>query len=154
MKSGTMESFLTEIQINVLNLRKRGYTQDEIANTMGTSRANISMIEKRARENIEKARNTLSIYNDIIAPSKIKIDKGTDVFNIPKIIFSKSDKDEIHVNYSSLQIMEFVNQNAQRYIKNRMVVEPFVVTILQNGDIFVHDYEESEENEQIPEKEI
>lgn len=48
--------------------------------------------------------------------------------------------------------MEFVNQNAQRYIKNRMVVEPFVVTILQNGDIFVHDYEESEENEKMPKK--
>ena len=148
MKSGTMESFLTEIQINVLNLRKRGHTQDEIANIMGTSRANISMIEKNARENIEKARNTLSIYNDIIAPSKIKIDQGTDVFNIPKIIFSKSDQDEIHVNYSSLQIMEFVNQNAQRYIKNRIVVEPFVVTILQNGDISVHDYEETGKSEQ------
>lgn len=141
-KVENMESFLTEIQIKVLNLRKRGHTQEEIAHMMGTSRANISMVEKRARENIEKAKNTISIYNDIIAPSKIKIDKGMDVFDIPKIIFSKSDEDEIHVNYSSLQIMEYINQNAKRYIKNRMVVEPFIVTILQNGEIHVHDFEE------------
>ncbi|ABR54998.1 DNA binding protein, Tfx family [Methanococcus vannielii SB] len=137
-----MESFLTEIQIRVLNLRKKGHTQEEIAHVMGTSRANISMVEKRARENIEKAKNTLNIYNDIIAPSKIKVEKGTDVFNIPNVIFSKSDEEEIHVNYSSLQIMEFINQNAKRYIKNRMVVEPFIITILQNGEIYVHDFEE------------
>ncbi|MBP2144312.1 Tfx family DNA-binding protein [Methanococcus voltae] len=132
-----MESFLTDVQVKVLDLRKKGHTQDEIAKKMGTSRANISMIEKRAKENVEKARNTLSIYSDIIAPSRIIIPEGTDVFEIPKIVFSKSDEDEIHVRYTSLEIMEFINQNAKKYIRNRFVKEPFIVTIMQTGEIYI-----------------
>lgn len=40
------DSFLTDTQIKVLKLRKKGLTQEEIAKMLGTSRANISMIEK------------------------------------------------------------------------------------------------------------
>lgn len=130
-----MESFLTETQIKILKLRKKGLTQEEIAKLMNTSRANISMIEKRAKENIEKAKNTLKIYTDIIAPLKITIREGTDVFDIPKLIFKKSDEGDIHVRYSSLEILELINKNAKEYIDKRIVKKSFTINILENGEI-------------------
>ena len=132
---GIMESFLTETQMKILKLRKKGLTQEEIAKIMNTSRANISMIEKRAKENVEKAKNTLKIYNDIMAPLKITIEEGTDVFDIPKIIFKKSDEGGIHIKYSSLEIMDLINKNAKEHIDKRIVKTPFTINILENGEI-------------------
>ena len=46
------DSFLTERQIRVLELRTQGHSQQEIADIMGSSRSNISILETRAHRNI------------------------------------------------------------------------------------------------------
>ncbi|WP_421077376.1 Tfx family DNA-binding protein [Methanothermococcus sp. Ax23] len=130
-----MESFLTDTQIKVLKLRKKGLTQEEIATMMNTSRANISMIEKRAKENVEKARNTLRIYNDIMAPVKLVVKEGVDVFDIPKMVFKTSDENDIHVNYSSLEILDLIHKNAKDNIDKRIVKKPFIINILEDGEL-------------------
>ena len=130
-----MESFLTDTQIKVLKLRKKGLTQEEIATMMNTSRANISMIEKRAKENVEKARNTLRIYNDIMAPVKLVVKEGVDVFDIPKMVFKTSDENDIHVNYSSLEILDLIHKNGKDNIDKRIVKKPFIINILEDGEL-------------------
>lgn len=129
------ESFLTETQIKVLKLRKKGLTQEEIAKMFGTSRANISMIEKRARENIKKAYNTIKIYNRIMAPISIEIKEGTDVLNIPDIVFKKADEEDIKVKYNTLELIEFIKENASEFIEKRTVKKKFKIYILENGDL-------------------
>ncbi|MDP6459375.1 MAG: Tfx family DNA-binding protein, partial [Candidatus Hydrothermarchaeota archaeon] len=57
----TNDTHLTERQIRVLKLRARGHIQAEIARQFGTSRANISAIEKKAMINIERSKNTLNL---------------------------------------------------------------------------------------------
>ncbi|WP_017980941.1 Tfx family DNA-binding protein [Methanocaldococcus villosus] len=132
-----MESFLTETQIKVLKLRYKGYTQEEIAKMLGTSRANVSMIEKRAKENIRKAYNTIKIYRMILAPVEIDIKEGTDVINIPNIVFSEADKKNIKVKYNTLQIIELINKKLKDYIENRKVKKGFKIYVLNNGELEV-----------------
>jgi Tfx family DNA-binding protein len=134
-KKNYAHSFLTETQIKVLELRKNGLTQEEIAKMLGTSRANISMIEKRAKENIEKAKNTLRIYRQIFAPLVINIEKDTDALEIPKIVFKKADEKGIHIKYDTLGILEFIKKNAKTYIEKRVVKEPFNIYVLENGEL-------------------
>ena len=135
-----MESFLTNTQIKVLKLRKKGLTQEEIAKLMNTSRANICMIERRARENIEKAKNTLKIYKNIISPIKLVVDKDTDVFQIPKLIYETSNKHNIHINYNSLELIDMIHNNMKNHIEKRIVKKPFVINILEDGNISFMDY--------------
>ena len=135
-----MESFLTNTQIKVLKLRKKGLTQEEIAKLMNTSRANICMIERRARENIEKAKNTLKIYKDIISPIKLVVDKDTDVFQIPKLIYETSNKHNIHINYNSLELIDMIHNDMKNNIEKRIVKKPFVINILEDGNISFMDY--------------
>ncbi|CAB3287800.1 Putative transcriptional regulatory protein MLAUSG7_v1_0397 [Methanocaldococcus lauensis] len=130
-----MESFLTETQIKVLKLRKKGLTQEEIAKLLGTSRANISMIEKRAKENIKKAYNTIKIYNMIIAPVSIEIDEGIDVLEIPKIVFKKADEENIKVKYNTLELIDLIKEKASDFIENRITIKKFKIYILENGDV-------------------
>ena len=131
------DSFLTDMQIKVLKLRKKGLTQEEIAKMFGTSRANISMIEKRARENIKKAYNTIKIYNQIMAPLSIEIEEGIDVLKIPHIVFEKADKEGIKVKYNTLELIEFIKEHASEFIEKRTVKKKFKIYVLENGELDV-----------------
>ena len=58
-----MDSFkdglLTERQREVLRYSKQGMTQQQIADIINTSKANVCTIEKSAMENIRRAKETL-----------------------------------------------------------------------------------------------
>ena len=133
------DSFLTDMQIKVLKLRKKGLTQEEIAKMFGTSRANISMIEKRARENIKKAYNTIKIYNQIMAPLSIEIEEGIDVLKIPDIVFEKADNEGIKVKYNTLELIEFIKEQASEFIEKRTVKKKFKIYVLENGELDVRE---------------
>lgn len=87
-----MKSFLTEQQIRVLQLRAKGLKQSEIAEILGTSRANVSILERRALEKIEKARNTLLLWEQINSKISVEVKKGEDIFQVPEKLFKKADE--------------------------------------------------------------
>ncbi len=53
------DGLLTDRQKEVLRYRKQGMTQQEIADIISTSKANVCTIEKSAMENIRRAKETL-----------------------------------------------------------------------------------------------
>ena len=53
------DGLLTERQMEVLRYRKQGLTQQQIADIISTSKANVCTIEKSAMENIRRAKETL-----------------------------------------------------------------------------------------------
>ena len=53
------DGLLTERQREVLRYRKQGLTQQQIADIIATSKANVCTIEKSAMENIRRAKETL-----------------------------------------------------------------------------------------------
>ena len=107
-----MKSFLTEQQIRILQLRAKGLKQSEIAELLGTSRANVSILEHRALEKIEKAKNTLLIWEQINSKISIKIKKGEDIFTIPDKLFKRADELKIKVPYSTAEIIAFLVEHA------------------------------------------
>lgn len=54
---------MTRVQLEVLRLRMTGLTQEEVANNLGTTRQNISLVERRAHRNLEKAEETIAAYS-------------------------------------------------------------------------------------------
>jgi Tfx family DNA-binding protein len=56
---GIRAGLLTDEQLNILGYRFDGLKQEEIARRLGTTRQNVSLIERRARGNIMKAEATL-----------------------------------------------------------------------------------------------
>lgn len=107
-----MKSFLTEQQIRILQLRAKGLKQSEIAELLGTSRANVSILEHRALEKIEKAKNTLLIWEQINSKISIEIKKGEDIFTVPDKLFKKADELKIKVPYSTAEIIAFLVEHA------------------------------------------
>ncbi len=130
------KSFFTERQYEVLKLRAKGLTQEKIAKILNTTRENVTILEKKAKEKIEKARNTLQLF-EILDPVEVKIDAYTDVFEIPRIIFREADKHNIKVLYNTTSIIGIVRRKAGDKIAGNYVRKPFTVKILRSGKIII-----------------
>ena len=130
------ESFLTEKQIKVLELRAKGYTQEQIAKILGTSRVNVTILEKKAKENVEKARKTIELFESL-TPIKVTIKKDANIFDIPEMIFSEADKHGIEIIYNSTSIIGLVRRSAGDKIFGNRVIRDFEILILRSGKIIV-----------------
>jgi Tfx family DNA-binding protein len=66
--------FLSELQFKVLQLRiEKGLSQAEVARTLGTTRENVTIIEKRAERNIRLAEETIQAYKLLLCVTKLTL---------------------------------------------------------------------------------
>jgi len=133
-----MKTFLTEQQIRILRLRAKGLKQSEIAEILGTSRANVSILEKRALEKIEKAKNTLLLWEQINSKVAIDIKKGEDIFGVPDRLFRKADEVGIKVPYTTAEVIAFLVDNAP--IEDRIAKNNFVLFLDTQDNLRVSEH--------------
>ena len=131
------DTFLTEAQLRVLKFRIKGLTQAEIARKLNTTRANVSILESRARENIERAGRTLKLAEKLKAPVVISIKQGDDILQIPKRIFRAADTAKIKVHQGTADIVARINQEAGEKIHGRSATKSFDVALTSEGEILV-----------------
>ena len=130
-------SFLTEQQIKVIKMRKQGLTQREIAEELRTTRVNISILERRAYENISRAKVTLEILNRLEIPSIITVLPDTIITDIPRIIIDKADDLGVKIKGSCLDILEMVRKNAGKKIKGDHVRTAIIIEIIPDGTFYL-----------------
>jgi len=138
-------SFLTDQQIRILRLRAKGLKQSEIAELLGTSRANISILERRAMEKIEKARNTLLIWEQINSKISVDVKAGEDIFAVPERLFRKADELGVKVPYSTAEIIAFLVEHAP--ISDRIAKRDFTLFLdindrLRISECILEDFDE------------
>lgn len=130
-------SFLTERQIKVLQMRQAGMSQQQIADRMGTTRSNVSILERRAHQNIAKAERTLLQWMMLRAPISIQAKAGTDVFDLPKAIFAAADEVGIHLPITSLDIVVQLRRRAPKLFKSRALDREALIFVTQEGEVMV-----------------
>lgn len=131
------KTFLTETQAEVLRLRREGLTQAKIAERFGTTRSNICSLEKRAKENIEKAERTLNLARKIRAPVTVTIGKDEDILDSAKNIFRKADKANIHVSLDTPGLISKIEQEAEGKLKGRRATEEIQLSLTPEGEVLV-----------------
>lgn len=131
------DSFLTSRQLEILRLRKEGFSQTEAAKKLGTSRANISATEKTARLNIEKARNTLALADMIDAPIWLILEPDTDLNEAVKEIYERADSLGIRVAHTFPALSNVINEAAGDRIKGRKVLGRLEIAVAKDGAVIV-----------------
>ena len=135
----TCRSFLTPRQISVLRLRREGLSQQEVAEMLGTTRSNVSILEKRALQNVERARATIRDWMAIKAPISIKVQKGTDVFDIPGQIFKEADKIGLRVPLSSVDLIAKLKVEVTHAFRGRIICQEIEIFVSENGEVLVQE---------------
>lgn len=133
------EGVLTRRQAEVLALRERGASQAAIADRLGTSRANISKVEASARDNVRKARETVAFAEALQAPVRVEIDPGTDLYDVPDMVYAACDDANVKVSLSAPEVMKQVSEAGASAVAGREVHAPLLVTVTSDGDLQVRE---------------
>jgi len=130
------DRLLTERQMEILRYRKKGLTLQKIADILSTSKANICTIEKCANENIKRAKETLDFLYTLDATHLCTIPSGTDLFDVPYIIFGEAEKIKITVTYDTISVINRLRESRPQSYKARRVCEDIIVYITDVGELY------------------
>lgn len=133
------ESVLTRRQAEVLALRERDVPQADIAESLGTSRANVSSVESSARENVAKARETVAFAEALTAPVQLAVDAGTDLYDVPNMVYSACDEAGVKVNRTAPELMKLVGDAAGDAIHGREIRREITVSVTNDGTVRVRE---------------
>ena len=130
------EGLLTERQKEVLRYRKQGLTQQQIADIIETSKANVCTIEKSAMENIRRAKETLEFLYTLDATHLCTIQSGTDLLEVAPIIYREAEKIGIKVKYDTISLINKIRDSSPERFKARYIRENIDVYINDEGDLY------------------
>ena len=128
---------LTEEQLRVLGLRLEGLKQDEIARRLGTSRQNVSLIERRARGNLAKAESTLKAYRRLETAATVELKTGTHLVDVPRMLVDAADNVGVKIMVDFAIVYKELHSEAGDSIRGTRVVKPISLHILRDGKIDV-----------------
>jgi len=130
-------SVLTRRQAEVLVMRERGHTQADIADLLGTSRANVASVEASARTNVDKARETVAFAEGLSAPVSLNVPAGTDLYDVPEQVFEVCDEVGVKVNHTAPDLMKVISDAAIDAVQGRRVRKPLRITVTEGGTVRV-----------------
>lgn len=106
---------------------------------IGTTRANISKLERRAHQNIKAARKTIHDWMKIQAPIITQIPAGTDVLRVPDMIFKEADLMGIHLLANSIDLIVRLKAKAPFLFMRQNLPKDVVIFITREGQILLID---------------
>lgn len=130
-------TFLTRRQAAVLVMRERGHDQGAIADFLDCSRANVSNIERSARENIDKARETVSFEKLLSAPVSIELPAGLPLHEVPERIYDACDETEVKVKYGAPELSRKISAPFDVTNNEGTLPGDVIVTVTNDGEIHV-----------------
>ncbi|MDY6960066.1 MAG: Tfx family DNA-binding protein [Halobacteriota archaeon] len=133
----TNETILTEKQIEVLKLRAKGHTQEEIAKLSKTTKQNIHSIEKMALRNLKRAENTVNFMKLLKAPIWFSVDDNTDLETLARRIYKEANEADIHIKYDAISLLTKIREEAMDKVKHRLIIRGFEVGITNEGDVIL-----------------
>lgn len=131
------DNVLTRRQAEVLALREQGLAQAEIANLLGTSRANVSSVEGSARDNVRKAHETVEFAEALRAPVQLTVVAGTDLYDVPDMVYSACDDAGVKVSHTAPELMKLVSDEAGDAVQGREVRHDVLLGVTGDGGVRV-----------------
>jgi HTH-type transcriptional regulator, fmd operon transcriptional regulator len=130
------QGLLTDRQKEVLRYRKNGLTQQQIAEIISTSKANVCTIEKAAMENIARARETLEFLYTLDASHLCTLKAGMDLLKTAETIYSEAEKVGIKVKYDTISLINRLRDSNPERFRARYIREDVEIYINEDGELY------------------
>lgn len=128
---------LTERQAEVLAMRATGQTQTEIAGALGTSVANVSAVERAARENVTAARRTLDLVRVLEAQTRVAAGAGTDLRELVDRIYEAADAVNVRVHHTDPELTALLHERLDDRLDGRQLTGEVEVGLTAEGSVVV-----------------
>jgi Tfx family DNA-binding protein len=130
--------FLTELQIKVVKLRARGMSLREVASVLGTSHQNVSVAERRARENVRAAEDTILAYRVATAAVKIIVPEGTHLADVPRFVMEECDKAGVRLKADFTLIFKMLRFSKSACIEGHKLSRPILILVDKEGYLSIY----------------
>jgi len=120
-------------------MRNQGLSQQAVADLLGTTRSNVSILEKRAHQNIARAKRTVQQWMMIRAPIYLFAMRGTDIFEIPRMIFAAADEKGIRLPVTSMDILIRLGRKAPRLFHKRALEKDARIYVTLQGEVMIEE---------------
>ena len=127
----------TASQLRVMILRQQGLTQEEVAARLGTTRQNISIMERRAHRNLQLARETVLAYERLTSRAIVVLEPGTHRIDVPRLVVNEADRAGVRLRANFTRIYDEIHFRAGQCLSGTEVKSPITVFIFADGDIKV-----------------
>ena len=131
------ETLLTDRQIEVLQLREEGLTQQAVADQLGTSASNVSAVERAATANIEKARRTLEQARMIRAPASIEASAGTPLDTLVEEVYEAGDAAGVRISFCEPELYGHLFSHLSEALEDGRLVADVEVGLTTDGDVTI-----------------
>lgn len=142
----TQATVLTDRQVEVLKLREKGYTQQEVADVLGTTDSNVSAIERSAQANVEKARRTLELIRTLRAPAQFTVPSGTDFDQLIDRVYAHGDETGIKIGYCRPELYTHLYGALEESTEDNRLTSSVKVGLTEDGEVKVFTDTESQQS--------
>ena len=132
-KSNTKRTFLTGRQLEIFTLRSEGKSTTEISEIISTTPQNVTILEKRARKNLEKAIETVNAVKDLKIVLNLRIPENTHILDAVMTVIREADKSGIRLKDNVIGILTRLKISVDMDIQNGLIQREVAVMILHNG---------------------
>ncbi len=131
-------TILTERQVEVLELREQGQTQQEVADYLGTTDSNISAIERAAKQNVEKAHQTVELVRTIRSPIQLSVSPEASFDDLVARIYTHGDKAGIKIAYCRPELYTHLYEVLEEYTNQNELKTTIDIGITNEGEVRVY----------------
>jgi|GEM_PF-796279 len=130
-------SFLTERQKEIMRMRRKNLKKAEIAKILNITRQDVTILEKRAMINIEKAFNTIEMAYEEGLSVRVELRKDIQILDAIKEILAAGDREKIRIKSSIPEIFTILKICHGSNIKNGIIQKGTEASILPDGSLKV-----------------
>lgn len=132
-------TILTTRQWQVIRLRATGMTQTQVAKRLRTSRVNVSIVERRAHENLRAAKATLEAFDRLSESDsrEFVIPSGTSIFETTSMILRRADSLGIKLRMSADSILALLRTRCRGRLRLHHLTSVIRVRISKEGSVTI-----------------
>ena len=124
---------LTQRQMEILRMRREGMSSVEVARRLGTTRQNVTILERRANRKIEEAAATLRFVQESNLGIVVRIPAGTHILDATKMLLERADSEEIKLKTNMVELISWVKTSLGDSLSSGETVRECTVFISISG---------------------
>jgi len=126
---------LTKRQWRVVTLRSTGLTQAQVAKKLRTTRENVTILERRANENLKAAKATIAAMEGLSGSRELVIPSGVSVFEATSMILRRADVLRTKVKMNADAILATLRGRHKGRIRGHHLIVAIRVKIESDGSL-------------------
>jgi hypothetical protein len=119
----------------VVKLRSTGLTQAQVAKKLRTTRENVTILERRAHENVKAAKATLAAMEGLSGSRELVIPSGVSVFEATSMVLRRADVLRTKVKMNADAILATLRARHKGRIRGHHLIVAIKVKIEPDGSI-------------------